>query len=238
MVKKVTCPECGASVPRTSLRRHMRKAHPPGAASPSRERRRWWKGSYGLLLLAVVAALVILIVYLTAVEKTKIALMETNLGTIKIELDTARAPTTAGNFIRLAENGFYDGLTFHRIARDFVIQGGDPAGNGTGGSNESLPWEDTGLKNDRYTIAMARAGDANDGAYSGTATSQFFISLKDNPALDEYAYPFVVFGRVVEGFDVVNKIGALYPIEGDGPPTERVEMTVSIKTEFSLKGLG
>ena len=139
-----------------------------------------------------------------------IAIMTTTLGTIKIELDTDKAPVSAGNFIDLANSGFYNGIIFHRVIPDFMIQGGGFTPDGNQRNAGEIPWENTGLRNLRYSIAMARSGDANDVTYSGTATSQFFINTVDNPSLsDDYAYPYVVFGKVVEGFSVVDAIEAL-----------------------------
>lgn len=161
----------------------------------------------------------------TKTEKhNRTATITTNMGTIKIKLYEDKAPITTANFISLAESGFYDNLTFHRVAKDFVIQGGDPNGDGTGGSGETIPWEDTGLKNIKYSIAMARSGDPDTPEGANTATSQFFINLKDNPSLDSYTYPFVVFGQVISGTEVVDAIGALYPTEPpyDGHPTADV----------------
>ncbi|UCG71158.1 MAG: peptidylprolyl isomerase [Thermoplasmata archaeon] len=135
--------------------------------------------------------------------------MTTTLGTIKIELDTEKAPNTAGSFIDLANSGFYNGIIFHRVVPDFVIQGGGFTADGNQKSSDQIPWEGTGLQNTRYTIAMARSGNPDSESDSGTATSQFFINTVDNPSLDNYAYPFVVFGRVIEGFSVADAIEAL-----------------------------
>ncbi len=244
MVKKAICPVCGASVRKTNLRRHMRKAHSGSAGEPSGDESATPGESLGKLrryrfhLLAVVIVILVGIFAINFLEreKTTIATFETNLGTFKVELDTERAPITAGNFIDLAKSGFYDGLTFHRVVQNFVIQGGDPKGDGSGGSDKNVPWENTTLKNEKYTIAMARAGNPNDKDSSNTATSQFFISLANNTSLDSYTYPFVVFGRVVEGFEVVDKIGSLYPPGIDGPPTQKVVMKVIIEVTHSFKG--
>ncbi len=220
---------------KTNLRRHMLKAHP--GVSKAEEDKGWSLRRYllPLLVVAVAAALGLAAAYFLEVKRIPIAaVVNTDLGTFEVELNTKSAPITAANFIKLAEKGFYDGLTFHRVAENFVIQGGDPAGTGAGGSDENVPWEDTGLKNVKYSIAMARAGDPNSAETADSATSQFFINLKNNTALDEYAYPFVVFGIVTGGFEVVDAIGALYPPEGDGPPTQRVEMNVSIRYKRSI----
>lgn len=127
-------------------------------------------------------------------EKVKI---ETNKGTIDLVLNKTKMPITVNNFLKLTNNNFYDGLTFHRV-EDWVIQGGDPNGNGTGGSDERIPLEThPTIKNIRGAIAMARTNDPN------SATSQFYILKKDASWLDgQYA----VFGNVVSGLEVVDNI--------------------------------
>ncbi|MCR5272808.1 MAG: peptidylprolyl isomerase [Lachnospiraceae bacterium] len=124
-------------------------------------------------------------------------------GTITCELDADKAPITVTNFINLVNEGFYDGLTFHRIISGFMIQGGDPNGNGTGGSDTPIVGEfsENGIENDishvRGTISMARSSDYN------SATSQFFIVHEDSVFLDgQYA----AFGTVTDGMDIVDKI--------------------------------
>ncbi len=124
-------------------------------------------------------------------------------GTIKLELDADTAPITVTNFVNLANDGFYNGLTFHRIIDGFMIQGGDPLGNGTGGSDTNIKgeFEQNGVKNDishvRGVISMARSQD-ND-----SASSQFFIVQADSTYLDgQYA----AFGHVTEGMEVVDAI--------------------------------
>ncbi|MGE9948242.1 peptidylprolyl isomerase [Bariatricus sp. HCP28S3_E4] len=131
-------------------------------------------------------------------------------GTIKVELDADTAPITVENFMTLAEDGFYDGLTFHRIIDGFMIQGGDPNGNGTGGSDTKIKgeFEGNGVKNDishvRGTISMARSS-AND-----SASSQFFIVQSDSLYLDgEYAG----FGTVTEGMEIVDQICKDTPVQ-------------------------
>ena len=125
--------------------------------------------------------------------------LETNMGDIVIEL-YSEMPITAGNFEKLAEQGTYDGVIFHRIIDDFMIQGGDPTGTGMGDSkipNIKDEFTNTNLdENNRGTISMANAGP-------NTGSSQFFINLVDNNFLDG-KHP--VFGKVVEGMDVVDKI--------------------------------
>lgn len=124
-------------------------------------------------------------------------------GTIYAEIDADTAPITVTNFVNLCKNHFYDGLTFHRIIKDFMIQGGDPNGDGTGGSEETIKGEfsDNGvenpLKHTRGALSMARSQD-ND-----SASSQFFIVQSDSTYLDgQYA----VFGYVYEGMDIVDQI--------------------------------
>jgi cyclophilin family peptidyl-prolyl cis-trans isomerase len=139
-----------------------------------------------------------------------IAIISTTLGVIRIQLDTANAPNTAGNFIKLAKASYFNGLVFHRVVKDFVVQGGGMYPDGTQKTPpQSIPWENTGLRNLKYTIAMARSGNPDTVEGSGTATSQFFINTADNGGLDSYQYPFVVFGKVIDGLAVVNAINAL-----------------------------
>ena len=130
----------------------------------------------------------------------KIATIETGKGAIKIELYEDKAPITAKNFIELASSGFYDGLAFHRYEPGFVIQGGDPKGDGTGGSGKRIPLElNPDLTHAKGAVAMARTQDPN------SATSQFYITLEDAHFLDgNYA----VFGRVINGMDVAEKLRA------------------------------
>jgi peptidyl-prolyl cis-trans isomerase B (cyclophilin B) len=124
-------------------------------------------------------------------------------GTIKVELDADKAPVSVTNFVNLVNEKFYDGLTFHRIIDGFMIQGGDPEGNGTGGSEQCIigEFKNNGIKNNlthkRGALSMARAADNN------SASSQFFIVHKTSPHLDgEYA----VFGEVTDGMEIVDKI--------------------------------
>lgn len=135
-----------------------------------------------------------------------------NYGTIALELDADVAPITVENFANLVNEGFYNGLTFHRIISGFMIQGGDPLGNGTGGSSKTIKGEfaSNGVKNSishvRGTISMARSSMPN------SASSQFFIVHKDSTFLDgQYA----AFGTVTSGMDVVDKICADTVVEDD-----------------------
>ena len=135
-------------------------------------------------------------------------------GTIEVELDGATAPITVANFIKLVNEKFYDGLTFHRIISGFMIQGGDPLGNGTGGSDETIKGEfsSNGVENNishkRGVISMARSSDPD------SASSQFFIMHQDSTYLDgEYA----AFGKVTKGMSVVDKICEdATPTDGNG----------------------
>lgn len=137
-----------------------------------------------------------------------------DFGTMKFELDERSAPITVANMIKLANESFYDGLIFHRIISGFMIQGGDPNGNGTGGSKDEIIGEfvDNGVDNKhmhkRGTISMARAMDPN------SASSQFFICHEDCPFLDgQYA----AFGDMVEGFEVLDKLANLQTGFNDMP---------------------
>ncbi len=137
-----------------------------------------------------------------------------NYGDIEVELDADVAPITVTNFVNLAKDGFYDGLTFHRIVKGFMIQGGDPLGNGNGGAKEKIKGEfaNNGIENKishtRGTISMARSKAFN------SASSQFFIVQQDSTYLDgDYA----AFGHVVKGIEVVDKIAEdATPIDENG----------------------
>ena len=150
-------------------------------------------------------------------------------GTIVLELDADTAPVSVTNFIRLAREGFYDGLTFHRIISGFMIQGGDPKGNGTGGSDQTIKGEfsENGVENDishvRGVISMARSKAPD------SASSQFFIVHEDSLFLDgNYA----AFGHVTEGMEVVDKICEDTPVQdsngtvdkGDQPTITSVQV--------------
>jgi len=137
-----------------------------------------------------------------------------NYGEIDVELDADTAPITVTNFVKLVQDNFYDGLTFHRIIDGFMIQGGDPKGDGTGGADEEIKGEfsNNGVKNDishvRGTISMARSTDPD------SASSQFFIVQSDSTYLDgDYA----AFGHVTSGMDIVDKICKdAKPSDGNG----------------------
>ncbi len=126
------------------------------------------------------------------------AIIETAKGTIKFELKESEAPITTKNFIDLANKGFYNGLIFHRVEPGFVIQGGDPKGNGTGGSGKNIPLEIAPtLSHKKGAVGMARSQDPN------SASSQFYICIEDAKFLDKN---YAVFGQVTEGQNVVSAI--------------------------------
>jgi cyclophilin family peptidyl-prolyl cis-trans isomerase len=147
-----------------------------------------------------------------------IAIIETELGDITIELFTESAPVAAQNFINLAEAGFYDNVIFHRIVPGFVIQGGDPTGTGTGGPGYNIPADPVVGEFVRGVVAMAHSGDPNSGG------SQFFIMLGSAPHLTPLGH--AIFGEVVDGMDVVDDIAA-QPLSGERP-VEPIEMITVI----------
>lgn len=162
----------------------------------------------------------------TEVTKTQlVAVFETNMGTFECELFEDKAPKTVSNFVGLAEKGYYNGVIFHRVIDNFVIQGGDPTGTGRGG--ESIyggPFEDEfhpELKHDKAgVLSMANAGP-------NTNTSQFFITLAPTPWLDNRHS---IFGQVIKGLDVVKKIGKVETIKpGDRPVKDVVMKKVKIE---------
>jgi peptidylprolyl isomerase len=137
-----------------------------------------------------------------------IALLETSMGDIEIELFEKDMPVTAGNFRKLVEQGFYNNTIFHRVIPDFMIQGGDPTGTGMGGPGYKIKDEFTkNNRNERGTIAMANAGP-------NTGGSQFFINVVNNNYLDKM-HP--VFGKVIKGMDVADKISKVKRDRNDKP---------------------
>lgn len=147
---------------------------------------------------------------------------------IKAELYPDKAPNTVNNFIYLANSGYYDGLIFHRVIKGFMIQGGDPDGNGTGGPGYAIKGEFTAngfkndLKHDRGVLSMARAMMPN------SAGSQFFIMHQDSPHLDgQYA----AFGKVIEGIEVVDKIAEVKTDFRDKPKEDQVMAEVRVDTK-------
>jgi len=136
------------------------------------------------------------------------ATLHTNHGAIAVELYDEDAPKTVENFVKLAKDGFYDGVIFHRVIPDFMIQGGDPTGTGTGGPGYAFEDEINDHKVERGALAMANAGPDTNG-------SQFFVvTTQAAPWLDG---KHTVFGRVTEGMDVVDEISAVETDSGDKP---------------------
>ena len=161
-------------------------------------------------------------------EETDIVIIDVkNYGKIVVELDPEQAPETVANFKKLVSEGFYDGIIFHRVIKDFMIQGGDPKGTGAGGSDTNIKGEfskngvDNTISHKRGVISMARQGtdnDITDANYYNTASSQFFIVHKDSEFLDgKYA----AFGTTVYGIEVVDKIAEVRT-NSNNKPIEKV----------------
>lgn len=145
------------------------------------------------------------------------AIMKTEKGEIKLRLFDDEAPLTVNNFVYLAEQGFYDGLTFHRVIEDFMAQGGDPTGQGSGGPGYQFADEtDNGLRFDRPgLLAMANSGPDTNG-------SQFFITFVPTPHLDGLH---TIFGEMIEGEEVLNALSRVQPGE-DGDDIDRIDIIV------------
>lgn len=163
--------------------------------------------------------------------KQRVAVLETSEGTIKFELLGGDAPKTTENFVKLAEKGYYNGLIFHRVITNFMIQGGDPNGDGTGGAtadgkslpneiNQNSPIYQRGGYLRGY-VAMANKG------FPQSATSQFFIMHKDRP-FSNLPMSYVVFGRVTSGMEVVDKIASV----PTSPPLNRPSTPVTMKKVY------
>ena len=155
-----------------------------------------------------------------AAKKNRLAEFETSQGSFKVELFEDKAPVTTKNFITLVEKGFYNGLIFHRVIDGFMIQGGDPKGNGSGGPGYTIRDEfNSSLRHSAAGIlSMANAGP-------NTGGSQFFITLAATPWLDN---KHAVFGKVVEGLDVVQAIGKVKTGPQDKPVTDVVIKKITI----------
>ncbi len=149
------------------------------------------------------------------------AVFRTEKGDFRVELEPEAAPGYVNNFVFLAKNRFYDGLTFHRVIPGFVAQGGDPTGTGSGGPGYTVREERNDRTLDTGAIAMARSS-------AGVSGSQFFITLEPQPALEPQ---FASFGRVVEGMDVVRALTARDPSQRAQPPPDRI-----LKVEIVEKG--
>jgi cyclophilin family peptidyl-prolyl cis-trans isomerase len=174
----------------------------------------------GLALVAGTAA---------ADDKHPVVVMETSKGTIKIELNAEKAPGTVQNFLKYVEDKHYDGTIFHRVIKDFMIQGGGmEPGLKEKKTREPIKNESgNGLKNERGTIAMARTGEPD------SATSQFFINVKDNDFLDKEKardkVGYCVFGKVIEGMDVVDKIRNVKTGRNDVPEEDVIIKSVRVQ---------
>ena len=155
-------------------------------------------------------------------SRNSVAVIATNMGTMEFELYEDKVPITASNFISLANQGFYDGVIFHRIVKGFVIQGGDPTGTGTGGSGKTIPDEFVPeLKHDSLgLLSMANSGP-------NTGSSQFFITLAPVPHLDG---KHSIFGKLIKGEDVLMAIGSVEVGDRDRPLTD-VTMEITIKNQ-------
>lgn len=188
----------------------------------------------GILLLIVVLVAAVIVLFavrgkkesteaIDAAGKHHIEIQVKDYGTIKAELDGDAAPITVANFLKLAESGFYDGLTFYRIIDGFMIQGGDPKGNGTGGADKTIKGEfsQNGVENKlshvRGTLSMARSQDMD------SASSQFFIVQSDCTYLDgQYA----AFGTVTEGMELVDKICKDTPVQDNNGTVSAADQPV------------
>ena len=147
---------------------------------------------------------------------------------IVLELDPAVAPNTVANFVSLVEKEFYDGLIFHRVIPDFMIQGGDPEGNGTGGAGHTIKGEfskngfENSLTHERGVISMAHSNDPD------SASSQFYIVVKESPHLDgQYA----AFGKVIEGMETVDDIVSVDRDNADKPLKDQRIKSVTVDTK-------
>lgn len=162
--------------------------------------------------------------YFSMSDSITVAIIKTNVGTIEIELFADQTPKTVENFVGLTEKGYYNGIIFHRVIKDFMLQAGDPTGTGRGGASFwGGKFDDefvSDLKHDTPGIlSMANAGPNTNG-------SQFFITLVPTPWLDG---KHTVFGKVINGMDVVNAIGEVKTAAGDKPVDEVVMEEVTIE---------
>ena len=163
----------------------------------------------------------------TPAQDAPVAVMHTNQGDISLVLFPEKAPKACENFLTHAKDGYYDGVIFHRVIEGFMIQGGDPVGNGTGGPGYSIKGEfsQNGVKNDlKHTegvLSMARSMAPN------SAGSQFFIMHKNSPHLDG---SYAAFGKVIEGMDVVNSIAETRTDYSDRPLEDQRIKTMTVET--------
>lgn len=166
------------------------------------------------IILKAISGVIILLITATGYAQNLTAIIDTSKGEIRAELNARAAPTTVANFINLANRGFYDGLTFHRMERNFMVQGGDPLGNGTGGPGYQFRGEIILKHNQPGILSMANSGPGTDG-------SQFFLTHLATPHLDGLHS---VFGKVVSGLSVVQQL-------------RRRDLINSIRVEGDYSGL-
>ena len=216
------------------------------------KRRRFWRSArtFGLLLIPIVAIFAFLALRNSGdddssssdkttastlpkqtidASKTYVATVDTDQGSVQITLDPQTEPKTVNSFVSLARQGFYDGLPFHRIAKDFVIQGGDPNGDGSGGPGYALPDEPPTDGYQKYSVAMANSGP-------GTSGSQFFIVTTDAGAdnLGGPPYAYSALGKVTSGtetIDKINEFGSTATDPSQQKPTTPVTITKVTITE-------
>ena len=191
--------------------RHKAIRREEGAIAQSREERSRHFNRWALFYAAFILVSVVILPALynkygneflekssqTESKEKRMITIETTKGTIKAELYPDKAPKTVAQITQLIATGFYDGLTFHRVEPGFVVQGGDPKGDGTGGYDKNIPFEENDLKHERGVLAMARSQDKD------SASSQFYITLAPQPSLDG---SYVVFGKVISGMEFVDQI--------------------------------
>jgi len=228
------CPHCGQRVKEENLERHIKKVHGKSKQPDTRSKKRDRVRRSAVLarrrklmriaaVLAVIIVSAVLIYYLfprgtvdpcshdPLPSGNRMACLKTTKGVIIFELFEDKAPITTSNFIKLARSGFYDGLTFHRVIKGFMIQGGDPNGDGTGGPGYTIPDElNTGYTHVRGIVSMANRGP-------NTGGSQFFIMQgAPRPDLDS---KHSIFGKVIVGMDVVDAIANVTVDENYKPIT-------------------
>lgn len=240
----MNCKKCGRPMSKDGTCTYCERKNTKQQGEKTRKIAPYW---YGVAATVLIAVIVIAVVLLTGGDKEKpsgstqptaaptisgkhhVEIEIADYGVIAVELDADAAPVTVENFLKLAKDGFYDGLTFHRIMSGFMMQGGDPEGNGSGGSDVTIKGEfsENGVSNPlshtRGAISMARNGMDMD-----SATSQFFIVHQDSLFLDgKYA----CFGYVTSGLEVVDAVCAdAKPTDNNGSiPTEQQPIITEIR---------
>jgi len=195
---------------------------------------------FGHLIVIIMTSLLLFSTTTYATDKQKmsnpIVKLSTNQGDITLELNATAAPKTVANFVSYVEDGFFDGLIFHRVIPNFMLQGGGFSSDfKQADTKEAIENEaDNGLKNERGTVAMARTGDPH------SATGQFFINHADNGFLDhtsktQQGWGYAVFGKVTEGMDIVDKISAIPTGSGGMFPTDVPKEEVIIEKAEIIK---